>query len=88
MFLPFSMHIKITCKVFGKNYTLTCRLTKLNHKKTKLKLKQMENKEQIQAFLLGWALGAIIFCALFAFVIRVERNHYNKTIEVLQKKCK
>jgi hypothetical protein len=48
----------------------------------------MEDKKQVQAFLLGWALGSIIFCTLFAYVIGIERNHYNKTIEVLQKKCK
>lgn len=45
----------------------------------------MEDKKQVQAFLLGWALAVIIFCTLFAFVIRIETDYYNKIIEVLQK---
>ena len=52
----------------------------------KLKQKQMKDQKQVQAFLLGWALAVIIFCTLFAFVIRIERDYYNKRIEVLQKK--
>lgn len=48
----------------------------------------MEDKKQIQAFLLGWALGAIIFCTTFVWIIGIERSHYEKRIEVLQRKCK
>jgi hypothetical protein len=47
----------------------------------------MKDKKQIQAFLLGWALGAIIFCTTFAWIIGIERSHYEKKIEVLERKC-
>jgi hypothetical protein len=48
----------------------------------------MEDKKQIQAFLLGWALGTIICCTTFSWIIGIERSHYEKRIEFLERKCK
>lgn len=48
----------------------------------------MNNKKQIQAFLLGWAIGAIIFTFIMAYVIGVIDRDYKQKIEILERKCK
>ena len=47
-----------------------------------------EKNKQIEAFLLAFALSSIIYCTTFAWIIGIERSHYEKRIEVLYKKCK
>ena len=52
------------------------------------KLRLMNDKKQIQAFLLGWAIGAIIFTFTMAYVIGVIDRDYKQKIDMLERKCK
>jgi uncharacterized membrane protein YciS (DUF1049 family) len=44
----------------------------------------MENRKQIESFLLGWVISTIIFCTTFSFIISIERNNYEKRIQQLE----
>lgn len=48
----------------------------------------MNDKKQIQAFLLGWAIGAIIFTFYIAYCIGVIDRDYKNKIQILEQKCK
>lgn len=45
----------------------------------------MKNRKEIEMFLLGWSLSAIIFCTTFSFIIGLERRNYENKINNLQK---
>jgi len=45
----------------------------------------MEDRKQIEAFLLAFSISSIVYCVLFAFIIGIERRHYEKRIDKLSK---
>jgi len=45
----------------------------------------MEDKKQIEAFLLAFAISSIVYCVLFAFILGIERRDYEKRIDKLSK---
>ena len=48
----------------------------------------MNYKKQIEAFLLGWAIGVIVFTFIIAYCIGVIDRNYKQKIELLEQKCK
>lgn len=45
----------------------------------------MEDKKQIESFLLAFAISSIVYCTLFAFILGIERRDYEKRIDKLSK---
>lgn len=48
----------------------------------------MKRKKQMEMFLFGFAIGAILFTTTLSYCMGILNRHYNQKIEILENKQK